>query len=242
MEELIDLITEDRLTIYKEVMEGKYDIQKGKKWQEDAKAHTMTVRSIEMFEKVVPIFVSMSKMYEVEDIKDIFNMCRTGTGNYNFAAIKRIRLLINMVYNYKRNRLDVPIQDFMNSTYDFVLEHTDEKGKAKCTVGEINEFIWNFVQSYAKKESTKDIIITVSPVTIDEMNKMMHKIFKCLVEVGKPNKNHEIKMHRAELIWVEREVKEAHRESVKNSKLFQLSEFMDAMKISEEDVNMNIED
>jgi hypothetical protein len=111
-----------------------------------------------------------------------------------------------------------------------------EDGEAKCQESEINEFIYNFVQNYAKRESTKEIIITVSPVTIDEMQKSMKKVFKCLVEVGRPNKKHEVKIKLAELLWVEREVKEAHRESVQEAKLYMLNDFLDAMKISEADV------
>lgn len=236
VEELMEMITEDRLSIYREVMEGKYEIVKGNKWQEDQKEHKMTVKSIEMFEKVVPIFVSMSKMYEVDDIKDIFEMCRNGAGNYNFSAIKRIRLLINMVYNSKKDRLDLPIREFMQDTQNFVSDRMGEDGEAKCQESEINEFIYNFVQNYAKRESTKEIIITVSPVTIDEMQKSMKKVFKCLVEVGRPNKKHEVKIKLAELLWVEREVKEAHRESVQEAKLYMLNDFLDAMKISEADV------
>ena len=234
--ELMDLITEDRLSIYKEVMDGKYEIEKGDKWQEDAKTHKMTVKSIEMFEKVVPIFVSMSKMYEVDDIKDIFEMCKNNKKHYNFAAIQRVRLLINMVYNAKKERLDLPIKEFMDNTYKFVEDHTvgDE---AKCKMNEINEFIYNFVQDYARKESTDEIIITMSPMTIEDMIKSMTKIFKCLVEVGRNTKGREVKIKLAKLLWVERSVKEANREK-EESKLYMLNDFLDAMKIDEENIEL----
>lgn len=231
--ELLELITEDRLVIYKDVMDGKYDIQKGKKWSEDPVTHTMTVKSIEMFEKVVPIFVSMSKMYEVDDIKEIFQFCSTTSGDYNFAAIKRVRMLINMIYNSKKNRLDLPIMDFMNDTYQFLDDHTKKNGECICKPIEITEFIEKFVKSYAERESTDKIIISVSPITIEEMTRSMSNIFKCLVEVGRPNRKREVKLKKSELLWVEREVKDAHRDAIQEHKLFVLNEFLDSMKVDE---------
>lgn len=237
VEELMEMITEDRLGIYKEVMEGKFDIKKGKKWDESVMDRTMTVKNIEVFEKVVPIFVSMSKMYDVDDIKEIFEFCKNGSGDYNFSAIKRIRLLINMIYNNKKNRLDLPIQDFMNKTYDFVYAHT-EGDKASCRENEVNEFVIEFVQKYAAEESNDTVKILMSPVTIEDMRKSMLKVFKCLVDVGRPNKKREVKLKPVNLLWVEKEVKEAHRAAVEESKMYVLNEFLDAVKIDETNVDM----
>ena len=72
IEELMDIITEDRLSLYKEVMSGKYDIRKGDEWRDDVQNHKMIVKNIEVFEKVVPIFTSLSKQYRICDIKEIF--------------------------------------------------------------------------------------------------------------------------------------------------------------------------
>jgi hypothetical protein len=41
IEELMDIITEDRLGLYKEVLAGKYDIRKGDEWKDDLTNHRM---------------------------------------------------------------------------------------------------------------------------------------------------------------------------------------------------------
>ena len=40
----------------------------------------MIVKNIEVFEKVVPLFVSMSKQYTTDTIKEIFESCRRKNG------------------------------------------------------------------------------------------------------------------------------------------------------------------
>ena len=101
IEELVELITEDRLGLYKEVLKGSFELRKSDCWKEDITNRKMYVKSIEIFEKVVPIFLSMSKQYEIKDIRDIFDYCRNKNNSFNFAAINRIRLLINLLYNDK---------------------------------------------------------------------------------------------------------------------------------------------
>ena len=89
------------INLYKEVLAGKYDIRKGEEWKDDLTNHRMIVKNIEVFEKVIPIFVSLSKQYSCEDIEDIFNYCRNKNNTFNFAAIQRIRLLVNILHSNK---------------------------------------------------------------------------------------------------------------------------------------------
>ena len=234
--ELMELITEDRLVIYKDVMDGKYDIVKGDKWEENILNKTMTVRSIEMFEKVIPIFVSMSKMYDVDDIKEIFEYCTTNTGHYNFAAIRRMRMLINMVYNNKKNRLDLPMAEYMEDIYRFLDENTNDKGVCKCNINEVYNFINDFIKRYMERESKDGVIIMRSPLTLEEVNKSMTNIFKSLVDISRPNKRKEVTLEKVELLWVEKEVKNAHKENIDNYKMFVLNEFLDSIHVKETNV------
>ena len=58
--------------------------------------------------------------------------CKKGE-HYNFSAIKRIRILSNIIYNDKKNQLDVPIKKFMNDVdylYDVYLNENN-KNKSK---------------------------------------------------------------------------------------------------------------
>ena len=98
-EELIDMMSDDRLALYKEVMRGAFEIKKGDKWKDDLNNHKMIVKNIEVFEKIVPLFLSLSKQYEIPEIKSIFEYCRNQNKTFNFAAIGRIRTLTNILYN-----------------------------------------------------------------------------------------------------------------------------------------------
>ena len=213
-EELLGLITDDRLNLYKEVLNGSIDIRKGDVWKEDITNKKMYVRSVEVFEKVVPIFLSMSKQYEVKDIKEIFEFCRSKNGSFNFSAIKRLRLLINILYNNKQNRLDLPIKEFMEGTYKFI------EGK-RITEGDIKKFIMDFAVNFAQSTSTEEIIIPKATMTMDLLYDQFEKIFNCLVT--KVRKKNVVKLQKVELLWKE---KEYYTSTNLNENVFILEEFL----------------
>ena len=216
IEELIDIIEEDRLTLYKEVLAGKYDIKKGDEWKDDLTNHRLIVKNIEVFEKVVPIFISLTKQYNVEQVREIFEYCRQKSGSFNFAAIKRIRTLVNILYNDKNQRLDLPIKEFMEEAYEF----SDYK---QCKKAELENFIRNFSIKFANNASTREILIERSILTITDLIDKFMTIFKCLVKVSRPAKDGTVKMERVELLWKEKEdYSQAH-----TGKLYIINEFLD---------------
>ena len=216
IEELMDNISEDRLGIYKEVLAGKFDIKKGDCWKEDLTNHKMIVKNIEVFEKVVPIFTSLSKQYEVDKIKDIFEYCRNKNGSFNFAAIGRIRMLVNILYNDKNGRLDLPIKEFMNECYKFS-EYKEVK------VSELKKFLRGFALKYAQDSSTREILIERSILTMDKLVETFEKIFKCLITTTRPKKDGTITMDRVELLWKE---KEYYNSTNLNEKMFMIDDFL----------------
>lgn len=229
IDELMEMITEDRLSIYKDAHDGRYDIRKGKEWKEDPVNMIMWARNVEVFERVVPIFASMSKLFVVDDIKDIFHSCMNTNGSYNFAAIRRIRMLINMLYNSSKNRLDIPIQEFMEKAYAF-----SEKGR--CNRADLIKFINDFSSDYAHKESTDKVFIWLSPITMKTIQTTFMDIFKSLVEVSRPKGDGTITMKRVELLWQTRE----HRNTTTgaNENMYILQEFFDSIHV-EEDITAN---
>ena len=229
VEELMDLITEDRLTVYRDVLQGVYEIKKGEVWKEDLFKKKMIVKNVEVFEKVVPLFVSMSKQYTVEDIKDIFESCRNKNGSFNFAAIKRIKLLINILYNNKNNRLDIPIQDFMNKVYDFCQYGTVKKS-------EINKFLHDYSQQYAVKESKGDVKIYLAQITMEKIQETFTDIFKCLVKMSRPNKQGICTLEKVELLWKERE---EYEKIDKNEHSFLLAEFLDGNDVGHKEIHLD---
>ena len=198
IEELIEIIEEDRLSLYKEVLGGQYEIRKGDEWKDDLTNRRLIVKNIEVFEKVVPIFISLTKQYNVEQVREIFEFCRQKSGSFNFAAIKRIRTLVNILYNDKNNRLDIPIKEFMQEAYEF-------SEYRQCKKVELNSFIRNFAIRFANNASTREILIERSILTINDLIDKFMTIFKCLVKVSRPAKDGTIKMERVDLLWKERE-------------------------------------
>lgn len=228
IEELMELITDDRLSLYKEVLNGSLELRKSDEWREDITNKKMYVKNIEVFEKVVPIFLSMSKQYEIKDIREIFEYCRNKNNSFNFSAINRIRLLINLLYNDKNKRLDLPIKNFMYDVYKF-----SELGKVKNI--ELQRFIQNHAIEYAQRESTDDVKIPLALLTMESIQNTLEKIFKCMVKTSRPNKEGIVEMNRVELIWKE---KERYTNEDQNDKIFILAEFLDISTIDTEVVDL----
>ena len=224
-EELMDLITEDRLTLYRDVVGGRYELIKSDKWEDDVINKKIYVKDMEVFDKVVPMFVSMSKLYEPCDIREIFNFCRNTNGTFNYAAIERMRTLINMVYNNKAKRLDMPIQRFMEKTYEFAEQE-------QCKRVEIDKFVNKFAFEYMKAE-TQDIktAIYLSEIVAEQVKKSFMTLFNCLINVTPIKKSKgQVKLKKIELMWKTREEKES--EIYKNQNVYVLAEFLEHVQIN----------
>lgn len=231
IEELLDIITEDRLNIYRSVLRGNFEIRKGSEWKEDLSKQIMTVKNIEVFEKVVPIVISLSKRYSIEDIRDIFEHCKKKGSGYNFAAIDRIRILVNLVYNDQNQRLDLPIKEYMQRCYEFTQIADRHKN-------EIRKFNQECALDYAMRESTETIVITRAQMTIQQMFKTFEKMFKCLVDVGRPDKKGMCHLERIELLW---QPKEAKLQNAIKQQAFMLEEFLEGGNIEIENVQASKE-
>lgn len=204
VEELLDIMTEERLVIYKGVINGDYEIKKGREWKDDVTTKTMTVKNEEMFSKVVPLFMSLEKMFDVDTIKEIFEFCRKKKNDaYNFSAISRIKLLTNIIFNARQNRLDLPIKEFMTETYAFAETYSG----VKCKKSRVLEFIDDFCKKYASQESSERVKILMSKITMERLEKQFTAMFKCLVNVTRPDKAGCVKLEKAELLWEKKEEK-----------------------------------
>lgn len=201
VEELLDLITPERLTIYQDVLQGKYDLRKSPEWKEDPVKGVMYVKSIEVFEKVVPIFLSLTKMFDVTDVPAIFDYCKRDNGTYNFAAISRFRALVNIVSADENKRLDLPIKEFMEKSLSFAEENET------CHKNDLKKFIYDFSNEYATGESTIEILIARSELTMKRLVDTFTKIFRCLINVSRPGKDGEVSLKPVEILWQTREQK-----------------------------------
>ena len=235
VDELMDRITEERLGIYIDVMKGQYDIRKGDVWMEDVLDKKMVVKNMEVFEKVVPIFTSMSRMFDIDDIKDIFSHCVNSNGTYSFSAIHRIKLFANMWYNAKLERLDLPIKQFMDDTYALVQQYEmSEDGNVPVTV--FRQFIQDKVLEYARGDSTDEIIIERAALTMESYTNTLTELFKCLVNVSRPRgpKNARyLHMEPYEMVWEDKHEKY----SSFNKQVEWLSGFLDRMLPTETNIS-----
>ncbi len=223
IEELLSIITTERLVIYKGVINGEFEIKKGRVWEEDISKRTMTVKNEEVFSKVIPMFMSLEKMFEVDTIKEIFEYCRKKKNSaYNFSAISRIKLLTNIVFNARQNRLDLPIRKFMEDTYDFVAVYP------KCHKRDVYEFIHKFCNKYAMDESSDQVKILMSKITMEHLEEQFTKMFKCLVNVSRPDKKGNVKLNKAELLWDKKSDAVYNPNSVLDNTM--LEDFLNMMK------------
>ena len=231
VDELMDIITNDRLYIYQDVMKGQYDIRKGDRWESDEVHKIMTVKNMEVFDKVIPIFTSMSRYFDVDDIKDIFDHCRNNNGTYSFAAIRRIKLFTNLWYNSKRDRLDLPIKQFMEDVYK-TADYYIQNNNGDIPVSDYMQFIKDKALEYARNDSTEDIIIERSVTTMEEYTKTLDEMFKCLIDVSRPRgpKGKKVlHIEPNEMLW-----KDKHEKYVSFTQQIEyLSEFLDRMEVTE---------
>lgn len=183
----------------------------------------MTVKNEEVFSKVIPMFMSLEKMFEVDTIKEIFEYCRKKKNSaYNFSAISRIKLLTNIVFNARQNRLDLPIRKFMEDTYDFVAVYP------KCHKRDVYEFIHKFCNKYAMDESSDQVKILMSKITMEHLEEQFTKMFKCLVNVSRPDKKGNVKLNKAELLWDKKSDAVYNPNSVLDNTM--LEDFLNMMK------------
>lgn len=230
VEELLELITEDRLYIYKDALKGVFDIRKGENWIEDEVNKKMIVKDIETFEKVVPLALSLNKLYDIDDVKAIFESCSSDDGIYNFAEIQRVRTLANIIYNDKQHRIDIPFKNYINSIYSLVEDNNNIITKA-----DFEQFIVDKSIEYADNDSDDVIIIRKSPLTLKSLQEKLKQIFKCIVKMSRPNKQKQMTMELIELPWTDKRSKE--QEFLKNLGSFDF--FFDNINVDIENITIN---
>lgn len=135
-------------------------------------------------------------------------------------------MLVNILYNDKNDRLDVPIKEFMEAAYKFSERET-------CSKADLDAFIKGRAMVYVGMASTAEIPIEKSENAMTMMIETLSKIFRCLVTVSRPKKNNKITMKRAELLWKERKL--ADTES-SDDNIFILNDFLDVTREFQKDI------
>lgn len=239
VEELLNNIKNSSLADFEQVLAGHYEIKKGNEWGLDKSGTCYIVKNAEVFDKVIPVFLSMTKRFEINTVRKIFEHCRNSSGRYNFAAINRIRTLINIKESDEGGRLDIPIKKFMDDVYEFTEKYKDQR----IHKNELKQWIENYAIDYARQESTLEIIIERSEYMMKRLVDRFTKLFKVFVNNSRPDRSGTMTMERVELLW---EKRRGYSEETKMGfETYLMEDFMNALeetKVIETEQVESIED
>ena len=142
--------------------------------------------------------------------------------------MNRFRALVNIINAQKNERLDLPIEQFMQQAYEF-------SDLGTCHKDELKNFIINFATSYARQESTIQILIETAQLTMKRLVDAFTGLFKCLVSCSRPDKSGMIEMERVEILWKTREQK--YKDPSQN--IYILNDFLDAIvEVEQADITL----
>ena len=189
--ELLDEVNETNLVDFAEVIGGRREILIGKRWGVDDEG-IMRGKDLEVFDKVVPILLSLTKRYDLEDSKKFFTFCRNKNGTYNFSAVQRLRVLSNILFNKEENLLHLDIDRFMEDCSEFVKKKT-------VTKEEIEEFVNTHADAYLKN-------LECPEQTVEKTRKSFDQLFRVLVERKRENGAYTITP--VTILWQTRKEKE----------------------------------
>lgn len=189
--ELLDEVNETNLVDFAEVIGGRREILIGKRWGVDDEG-IMRGKDLEVFDKVVPILLSLTKRYDLEDSKKFFTFCRNKNGTYNFSAVQRLMVLSNILFNKEENLLHLDIDRFMEDCSEFVKKKT-------VTKEEIEEFVNTHADAYLKN-------LECPEQTVEKTRKSFDQLFRVLVERKRENGAYSITP--VTILWQTRREKE----------------------------------
>lgn len=187
-ENMIFDTTQELIGVYIDVLGNKYDLKVHESDEMVLTEDTFYVPNIEVFNKVAPMMVSLNKRFDLTEVKEIMNYCRTESGRYNFAAMGRLRTLFRLIDNRENEILDMPICDFMDRAYMF-------SERSRVYKGDIDDFLYEFISNNHefRTETMKDKLI-----------ELYKNVFKCLIDVSRPDMAGYVTMKRVEVLWKSR--------------------------------------
>jgi hypothetical protein len=107
----------------------------------------------------------------------------------------------------------------------------------------LEQFIRDKARKYAEADSTEEIVITRSPLTMDALYEKLMEIFRCLINVSRPRKNKKnkknpnemvVEMEKVMLLWDDKNTKADKF----TQQLAYLGELMDNLEVREERITM----
>lgn len=193
----IEAVNKDNIDVLFDGLSGKYKLKLNNKidtFKFNNKTNTLEVKSIELFQKNMPLIKSFYKFYDINTIKNIFDYCMAEKNfKINYSLLSRISKLISIEFNNRKGRIDVPVMKFMDDVKQFASK------KNYFTKFEIETFLKNCTIKYVN--STSEVLlknINLVNHTLD----MITDLFKVLVTKSKKKKGYELTLNK--LLWTEK--------------------------------------
>lgn len=227
----LDHINDGNIDIYKELMQGSYEIFKDEKFEVDRNENNLYCTDIEILEKNIPIVTGLYKFYNCDTIKDIFKYCIESKQNkINYTKLKRICRFVNIEHNRKRKRLDFPIMNFVKSAHDWAIENHI------TTAQDILKWQANYAVRYAN--SIKDVVVDDN-LYLEKIFEIIKELWSVVIIQQRP-KNNKISITPFELLWTHKtDINDIYGGS-EYTKEFFLQELIDNMEDKNSDDSEDI--
>ena len=161
-------INDSNIDIYKDILNGAYNIFKDDEYKETREQNNLYVEDIEIVLKNLPIYIKLYKFYNPETIIDIYSYCVNKKNNrINFSQLERIKRFVTIEDNRRKKKIDFPV-------YKFIL---DAQKFAKNNEYIEKEKIVEWIANYAAK-----IANVVKNVAIDD-KEFLENIFELTKEL-----------------------------------------------------------
>ena len=164
-------INDENIDIYKDILKGSYSIFTDDEYKETRIENNIYAEDLEIILKNLPIYLTLYKFYNPEVIIEIFEYCKEIKSNrINYSKLNRIKKLVNIEDNRRKNRIDFPIYKFIVDAQKWAKENQYvKKTDIEHWLGEYTAKVCNVV---------KNVVVD----DIDYMN-MMYELIKELFDV-----------------------------------------------------------
>ena len=164
-------INDENIDIYKDILKGSYSIFTDDEYKETRIENNIYAEDLEIILKNLPIYLTLYKFYDPEVIIEIFEYCKEVKSNrINYSKLNRIKKLVNIEDNRRKNRIDFPIYKFIVDAQKWAKE---------------NQYVTKTDIEHWIGEYTAKICNVVKNVVVDDIDymDMMYELIKELFDV-----------------------------------------------------------
>lgn len=190
IDDLLEHIDESILNIYKETMQGGYMVIKGDDYTEDHTNRILTVKDVDIFNIIIPILVSLNRFFHLNTVKLIFESCKTKK-KYNITALKRWRDFMILLSTSRNCYLDGFVTDYIHEIRELVDNNN------VITKDLVDQFISSKAEEYINTHKSEH----KSEAIEENTRESFKKIFNCLVDVSRKDKQGNVKLNRRKMEW-----------------------------------------